>query len=62
LSDAFRLKIALLVIGVFVYLWLDQRIKTAKDPAPRRADYVLAVILILSWLSAGLAGRFIGLL
>ena len=62
LSDAFRLKIALLALGVAAYVWLDRRARAAGDEAPRIANRTLATALLLTWLGVGLAGRFIGLL
>jgi hypothetical protein len=59
LSDAFRLKMALLILGVTLFLFLHHRLKTA---APARLDQVFAVVLLVLWLGVGLAGRFIGLL
>jgi hypothetical protein len=62
LSDAFRLKIALLALGVAAYVWLDRRVRAAGDEAQQGANRILAVALLLTWLGVGLAGRFIGLL
>lgn len=62
LSDAFRLKIALLALGVAAYLWLDRRARASGDAAPQGGNQALAVALLLTWLGVGLAGRFIGLL
>ena len=60
LSDAFRLKIALLALGVAAYAWLDRRARP--EGGSRGADGALAIALLLTWLGVGLAGRFIGLL
>ncbi len=62
LSDAFRLKIALLALGVAAYVWLDRRVRASGDAAPQAAHRFLALALLLTWLGVGLAGRFIGLL
>jgi hypothetical protein len=62
LSSAFRLKIALLVLAVTLYLYLNRRIIAANPAASPRADQALAVLLLALWLGVGLAGRFIGLL
>lgn len=59
LSDAFRLKMALLALGVALFFALHHRLKTA---AVSRLDQALAILLLLLWLGVGLAGRFIGLL
>lgn len=62
LSDAFRLKIALLAVGVAAYAWLDRRAKASSAGEPQAAHRFLAIALLLTWLGVGLAGRFIGLL
>lgn len=62
LSDAFRLKMALLALGVAAYVWLDRQARIAGDAAPQGANRTLAIVLLLTWLGVGLAGRFIGLL
>ncbi len=62
LSDAFRLKIALLALGVGAYVWLDRRARASGDAGSQIADRTLAAALLLTWLGVGLAGRFIGLL
>jgi hypothetical protein len=59
LSDAFRLKMALLALGVALFVALYHRLK---GTGAARLDKVLAVLLLLLWLGVGLAGRFIGLL
>jgi hypothetical protein len=62
LSDAFRLKMALLVLGVAAYAWLDRRARANSDVGPQGANRSLAFALLFTWLGVGLAGRFIGLL
>jgi hypothetical protein len=62
LSEAFLVKMALLALGVAVYLWLDRQASASSDAAPRAATRILAFGLLLTWLGVGLAGRFIGLL
>ena len=61
LSAPFRWKIALLVAGVGLYLYLDRRLTGAADTAPR-TDGRAAVLLLIVWFGVGLAGRLIGLL
>jgi hypothetical protein len=60
LSDAFRLKMALLALGIAAYVWLDRRARA--EGGSRGANGALAIALLLTWLGVGLAGRFIGLL
>ena len=62
LSDAFRVKIALLVLGAGLYLYLDRRLRGAADTRSAGIDQALTASLLLLWLGVGLAGRFIGLL
>lgn len=62
LSDAFRLKIILLIIGIVIYEWLDRRARASGETGRQFSNQIIAIILFLSWLSVGLAGRFIGLL
>jgi hypothetical protein len=62
LSDAFRLKMALLALGIGLYLYLDARLKSAEGAPITRALQVASAALLLVWLGVGLAGRFIGLL
>ena len=62
LSDAFRLKLALLALGVALYLYLDRRITGRAADGSASGDRALAATLLALWLGGGLAGRFIGLL
>lgn len=62
LSDAFRWKMALLVLGVVLYLYLDARLKSDEGAAVTRPLQIASVALLALWLGAGIAGRFIGLL
>ncbi|MGZ3280910.1 MAG: hypothetical protein ACXWKT_20985, partial [Caulobacteraceae bacterium] len=62
LSPPFRWKVALLVLGVALYAWLDRRLTRSDAAAPTRADGRLAFLLLLTWFGVGLAGRLIGLL
>ena len=62
LSDAFRLKMLLLGLGVALYFHLDARLKSAEGAADTRWLQVASVGLLALWLGVGLAGRFIGLL
>jgi predicted tellurium resistance membrane protein TerC len=62
LSDAYRLKLALLVLGVALYLYLGRRIVSRAPDAAASGDRALAAALLALWLGVGLAGRFIGLL
>jgi hypothetical protein len=61
LSAPFRWKIALLVAGIALYLYLDRRLTGAAAAAPR-TDGRVAVLLLIIWFGVGLAGRLIGLL
>jgi hypothetical protein len=62
LSPAFRVKIALLALGVGLYLYLSRRVSSPSAVTSSRGDQALAVLLLILWLGVGLAGRFIGLL
>lgn len=62
LSDAFRLKMALLALGVGLYLYLSKRLTASVDGQPSRAVQAASLLLLAAWLGVGLAGRFIGLL
>ena len=62
LSDAFRVKAALLALGVALYLYLDRRITARAVDTSASGDRALAATLLALWLGVGLAGRFIGLL
>jgi hypothetical protein len=62
LSDAFRWKMALLTVGVALYLYLDARLKAGDGAAPAPSLKFASVALLAIWLGVGLAGRFIGLL
>lgn len=62
LSDAFRLKMALLTLGVALYVYLDARLKSDEGAAVTRPLQIASVGLLVVWLGVGLAGRFIGLL
>ncbi|MEI9889320.1 MAG: DUF6644 family protein [Caulobacteraceae bacterium] len=62
LSAPFRWKIALLVLGVAVYAWLDRKLADPGQGAASRTERQLAVLLLITWFGVGLAGRLIGLL
>jgi hypothetical protein len=62
LSPAFRMKMALLALGVALYLYLSRRVSSPSAIASARGDQALAILLLILWLGVGLAGRFIGLL
>lgn len=62
LSPPFRWKIALLVLGVALYAWLDRRLTQPGRRTATRSDGRIAILLLLTWFGVGLAGRLIGLL
>jgi hypothetical protein len=62
LSDPFRLKLLLLVLGVAIYLRLQGALIGLGENPPSLALRSTGALLLFLWLGVGLAGRFIGLI